>query len=238
MNLHKKTRKLIVNLLKKTHYFFLNLHRYKVETYIPIIIPGFLPTEADDVIMKCCKELTKKGIPYFVSWGASLGIYRDKKLISHDSDIDIDIINYHDYKNIDNALNKAGMILARRVFYKDKIQQLIYLSKKGTIFDIILWEKRKKYLTNRAEPGYLLKLPYRLVEKIEYIKYKNELYPIPSPPEKYFSVLYGKDWQIPKKSKNDWKDDCKIVFKKPQYIFLIYKKISNSFIRRFNKLIK
>lgn len=194
------------------------LGRYKMQDYSAFDVTQPLGPNAAEVMERCCNAFEKNKIKYLISWGTALGLYRNGEFIPHDTDIDIDIINCENQKFIDNALRGVGMKLARSVFYRNRPQQLIYISEEGVLFDIMFWTSARKFLkgkifVNYSEPGYIAKMPFRFSENINYIEYKNKKYPSYSPIKEYLAFLYSENWKIPKKSKGDWKEDCLVISK-------------------------
>jgi len=227
--------KFINKLLKKAQHFYMKARWYKVETYIPIHVSGPMPPGANQALELSCGLLEQNGVPFVLAWGTALGLYRDGRLILHDTDIDIDIVDYHDHDFINEIFVNAGMTLARRVFYQKKIQQLVYLSEDGVIVDVVFWAKKGKMLINYCEPGHVLKLPFELLKNKTRINYKDRAYPIPALSEAYLTMLYGTDWRTPKVSKGDWKDDCKVVYKCPERIYRLNKKLVSWYKKRVKR---
>jgi len=221
----QKILNFVIILLEKLWSLYLPLRRHQTEVFIPVEASGSLPVDTDEVLKNCSNELEKNNTPYFLSWGNALGLYRDGKFIAHDSDIDFDIVDYYDFDKIDEAMEQADLQLAQQITYKKQIQQLVYLSQSGVIIDVVFWRKKDEMLVTYCEPGYVLKLPSKLMRKPTYINYQGKLYPISSNPEEYLLTLYGPDWRTPAKSKGDWKDDCKIIHEMPDPIMRLYKKI-------------
>jgi hypothetical protein len=214
------------------------LRQYQMKNFCEVDSSNPLPDTAPKVLENCCNALEKAGIKYFLSWGTALGFYRNKDFIKHDTDIDIDIIDKKNYDDIENALKSQDMKLARAVFFKKRVQQLIFVSENGVLFDIMFWTKKRNILgrsvlLNFAEPGWLAKLPYHFSQSVSCIEYKNKKYPVYFPIEEYLATVYGKDWIIPKKSKGDWKNDCSVISelwscKISNFIFKIYERIRPS----------
>lgn len=211
------------------------LKQYQMKDFYTVDPSKPLSDTAPKVLENCCNALEKAGIKYFLSWGTALGLYRNKDFIKHDTDIDIDVIDKINYDDIKNALKSQGMKLARAVFFKKRVQQLIFVSEGGVLFDIMFWTKKRNILgrsvlLNFAEPCWLAKLPYCFSQGTYYIEYKNKKYPAYFPIEKYLATIYGNDWRVPKKSKGDWKNDCAIISKLTSckisgFIFKIYEHI-------------
>jgi hypothetical protein len=83
-----------------------------------------------------------------------LGLYRDGKLISHDTDIDCDIVN-PDIDKIDQVLKQVGMVIGKKIYYGKKVQQVIYVSPGGVVFDVLCWYCYGQVCFNRCEESYI-----------------------------------------------------------------------------------
>jgi hypothetical protein len=212
--------KLIRNYLKTIFNFYnKKICSYQVKNFLNVDVSQSLPADATNTLRDCCQVLDKYNIPYSLGWGTLLGLYRDKKLISHDNDLDIDLFDFSDYELIIKAFKSINMNVGTKVFYRKNIQQLVFVSSDGVCFDVIFWHKQRGLVVNYCEPGYILKLPTSFLERKSVVKFFDHNFSIPCLTEKYLATVYGPDWKIPKHSKGDWKDDCHVVHKRFDPIF-------------------
>lgn len=171
-----------------------------------------MPNGADSVMFECCEILKDLNINYRISDGTILGIYRNGEFIAHDNDIDVEIIDDNKVASIEKAFKKRKMILGRKVIYKNKLQQLIYYTNENIIFDIVIWHLNENdgKLYNYSERDYerVQDAKFFQKDKMEFIEFKGNKYPMPSPIEEWLEMRYGTDWRIPKTYKGDWKEEC------------------------------
>ena len=171
-----------------------------------------MPSGAVSVMHECCDVLKELDLNYRISDGTILGIYRNGKFIAHDNDIDVEIIGDDGVESIELAFKSKGMTLGRKVIFKGKIQQVIYYTENYTIFDIVIWHINDKdgKLYNYSERDYerVQESRYFQKNKLEFIEFEGEKYPMPTPIEEWLEMRYGIDWKTPKTYKGDWKEEC------------------------------
>jgi hypothetical protein len=208
MNLYflKKIKHLV------TYYMSIIKHDDFIEYHsFPFDTNQKLPNGAEEVMKNCCNILKSLNVNYRISDGTILGIYRNGTFIAHDNDIDVEIVGDKKVKEIEKKFKNMGMILGRKVIYKGKVQQIVYYTSNHIIFDVVIWhffENNKIY--NYSEKGYerIQDAKYFQKNKLEYIKFKGNKYPIPTPIEEWLEMRYGRDWRTPKTYKGDWKEEC------------------------------
>ena len=136
-------------------------------------------------------------LPYWVSAGTALGLYRDKEFIDGDTDVDIAMIGF---EGIDTFIRErlVGFDEIRNVYHEGKPQQLAFM-KNNTIFDIYLhWQENDTYV-NYGEMGKQV-MPVYMYSSLKKLDTKYGELNFPSDPEEYFKIRYG-DWQIPQNKK-------------------------------------
>jgi len=151
--------------------------------------------------------LRKYKIVYFADGGTLLGAYRDKKIISHDDDIDIGIIEEDKHKlflpEFLQDLEKVHLTFDTSNF----VYKIFPTDNLNNIFiDIFVYE-------NINNIFYLEEKKHRNQWPNAYF-YHDELFPLKtytfghdsilgaSKPVPYFKRQYGNDWMIPTKSHN------------------------------------
>ncbi len=177
-------------------------------SYFPFDIHRPLPIEAIDAMNELCLLVESTGSFYRLTDGTFLGLYREGKFIDHDNDIDIDILGGAEYEALHQKMIDNGMILGRRVFKDGLIQQAAYYGSGLIIFDVLFWYEDAGEIVNYSEPGYVRRQPKKYFLNLDAFNFNGRSYPIPSEPEEWLEMRYGKDWRIPKTYKGDWKDDC------------------------------
>jgi hypothetical protein len=100
-----------------------------------------LNDNANKVLQKGCKILFDIGVNYWLSGGTALGIYRDKKFINEDTDIDVEIVGNTFTNPIFNNFS-IDFELVREVRDVDNfIYQQAYLELRSEIlFDIFYYK--------------------------------------------------------------------------------------------------
>lgn len=178
--------------------------------FLPIDANKPLPSNALDKLAIITKNLNELNINYIVTDGTILGLYRDGGLIKHDNDIDIALIDSKDLlKLVKNYLNKNWIIL--RILVKNfHIYQIIFY-KDGLVLDFCNWKKKNDFVYFRApEINGLRKQPSYYYEPVKYNLSKIVLLSHPNL-RQWICEHYGEDWETPKKSKGDWREDCKDI---------------------------
>ena len=169
----------------------------------------------------CLKDmktiLNKLNIPFFLTFGTSLGYHREKKILEHDYDIDIGIF-YNDCKK-----NISDKILSSALFRKhgewgelDDGKEYSFIHKKTNVrIDLYIFYEEDDYLWTATYAHPLCsKMKYNKCRwkyskfKPTEIKFLDDNYYIV--PIKFLEEQYG-DWKIPKKvgyskSVNNWKE--------------------------------
>jgi phosphorylcholine metabolism protein LicD len=146
-------------------------------------------------LLEFCKIFKSIRIKYFLLYGTLLGIYRNKKLINYDNDIDIGCFNESFNKNkkiIIDKLKKKNFL----VFYESNT--LITFSKNKNYIDLYLFSK---ITFTGGRFAYLFYIPKKFLIKLKKIKFNNFDYLIPNLVEEFLTYCYGSDWKIPKPGK-------------------------------------
>jgi hypothetical protein len=170
----------------------LTLKYYKMKYYINKDKCFVIMCEIDDI----CK---KHGIKYYFSEGTALGIYRSGDLIDWDDDVDIameeDQYNIFLEKCIPELVNR-GYYLLYEYIPGIKINLLAFL-KNGELIDVENVKKGKKCISKVGELCDEL-LPH--IQKLTEKPWRGRMFPVPE--ESYYAYLYGKNWRVPRKTKN------------------------------------
>jgi hypothetical protein len=148
--------------------------------------------EIDDI----CK---KHGVRYYFSEGTALGIYRSGDLIDWDDDIDIGMddkqYNIFVEKCIPELINRGYYLIYN---YIPAINShLLSFLKNGQLIDVENVKKGKKCI---SKLGKLCDDLFPHIYKLTKKEWRGRKFPIPE--ESYYIYLYGKDWKIPRKTKN------------------------------------
>ena len=145
---------------------------------------------AEQVLKKAVDFLK---VPYWMSAGTALGLYRDGDFVPGDTDIDIALVGYDGIEK-----DMPPFELIRTVYHEGKPQQLAYMED-GIIFDVYIhWSEGDDYV-NYNERGKQ-RMPKWMYDEQTFIETKYGRLPFPKDPEKYFEIRYG-DWQTPQNKK-------------------------------------
>lgn len=172
--------------------------------------------EATKDLLDVKKVLDSLGVKFFLGYGVVLGIIREKDFIDFDDDIDIIITQKLTYKErkriawalwdigftgIDNIVwNVYGRFEAAELGYNGTEETGIIPCKRSVPISIMFYKDTgEEWLCIPKKGGIpVLAVPYKFLEKGEWVKFKGEKFLIPSPKIEYLEFLYGKDWKIPK----------------------------------------
>lgn len=148
--------------------------------------------EIDDI----CK---KNGVKYYFSEGTALGLYRNGDLIDWDDDIDIGMkekeYNKFVEKCVPELVNRGYYLIYN---YTPAINEhILSFLKDGQLIDIENVKIGKWCISKMGKLCDEL-LPH--IQKLTKKEWRGRKFPVPE--ESYYVYLYGKDWRIPKKTKN------------------------------------
>ena len=148
--------------------------------------------EIDDI----CK---KHKIRYYFSEGTALGLYRDGDLIDWDDDVDIAMeeVQYNIFvkKCLPELINRGYYLLYEYIIGLER--ELLSFFKNGQLLDVENIKKGKKCISKSTEICDEL-LPH--IQKITEKEWRGRKFPVPK--DSYYVYLYGKDWKIPRKTKD------------------------------------
>lgn len=193
--------KILKNLYKK--YFGRYVyHKFPFPTTTP------LPPTATVQMQRGCQILDELEIPYTLADGTLLAVYRDNKLIAHDTDIDVAVVTPVDYQKIETAFIENGFTLGRKVMYKGAVMQSVFYAPDKTLFDIIYYTRYGEDVYNFCEDDYYFKHREYHYRNTGTIVFEGFKYKIPDDPQGWLEETYGKNWRTPAKSAhNDWRQD-------------------------------
>jgi phosphorylcholine metabolism protein LicD len=169
---------------------------------VPMIERENVFLEISDVI----KFLNKlESCDYFFSCGTALGLVREGKLLDWDTDVDIDIIEPTELiiESIINQMKKLDYSFQRVLKRNGRYSQIVFFKEPYHSIDFCFWYKNNNNLINDVPETYVFKRthPLKIYNKFKEIKIKNIDFKIPYDTDSYFKLLYGEDWQTPKKYK-------------------------------------
>ena len=205
--------KKIIKAFKIIFYVFLDNSKgmvYVKEHIPPEFIKSLNPTDSDkkNILRDIIFDLEKLKINYSISKGTLLGLYRDKKLIKNDIDIDIDIFSEED---IYKLIHHSKLTIFRTIIHNGRYSNIVFYDNKNKMLvDIAVFIKKERYFINHTPHGEF-RLNENLIKSISLTQFGNDN-ALSYPCEDYLSLWYGKDWKTPKQYKRDWiyhyKESC------------------------------
>jgi LicD family len=197
-----KILKILIIIIVLIFFIFNNdIIKFFVKTYRK---KKFINKDKCFTIMCEIDDLCKKHkVRYYFSEGTALGLYRDNDLIDWDDDIDIGM-EEEQYKKfikkcIPELINKRYYLIinTEKYFQNSLKNSFLSILKNGHLIDI---ENVKKGLKCASKYGKLCDELLPHIQKITYKEWRGRKFPVPE--ESYYVYLYGKEWNIPKKTKN------------------------------------
>ncbi len=175
---------------------------YVKEHISPNVIKTLSPTSSNKVktLRKITSDLEKLKINYSISKGTLLGLYRDKKIIANDIDIDIDIFSERD---IYKLIKYSKLNIFRTVIYNGRYSNIVFFDNENQmLIDIAVFIKRENIFINHSPQGEFI-LNKSFVRSISLMKFgDNNVLSYSS--EDYLSHWYGEEWKTPKPYTQDW----------------------------------
>lgn len=147
-------------------------------------------------------------IPFWVSEGLLLGLYRDGHPIKGDED-DTDVCVWYEHANradeIIEALKKKGFTLLD-AWRENGVVEGMAVARGTNKIDIIFTRKNKdevfflarNYFNIGSLPYFAFVFPREPFEKFNLMQWGQETFPVPAGVEEYLTARYGVDWKTPK----------------------------------------
>ena len=192
---------------------------YKINENINLSIPI---VERKDVYLEINKVTiflnSLENCNYFFSCGTALGLVREGRLLDWDTDVDIDVIepNQSTINEIIHRMEELGYSYLRKLKKKDIYSQIVFIKEPHHSIDFCFWYKERNFFINDVPETKLFKRshPLNIYKEFKYLRVQNIDFRIPFDTDSYFKLLYGGDWQTPKKYTNWFKNanDLKIDY--------------------------
>lgn len=184
------------------------MNNIEIINFREFVIEPLEKKQPGKVLRTGCDILEKIGVRYWLSAGTLLGFHRDGNFIPHDTDIDVEIFT-------DSAVQKIIEYMPfdpiRIVKKNGRYMQLAFIDEKKVIFDIYFYYIYGDKLVNWNDSG-ILYYPAEMFDELTTISFQKHQYPCPNP-DRYCELRFGKDWSIPKHSKNNWAEDATCIIK-------------------------
>jgi hypothetical protein len=166
-----------------------------------------LPETGLSTMKKAADIFKSLNISFSLFDGTLLGVYRDNRLIPHDTDIDFSVFYPADASLIEQEFTKNGFTLGRKVMAFGKVQVLVFYTDNEELFEVlfltVIGDNAYSFCENDFYFRYALEHCNNLIPYVfnEYTFY------IPQNTEKWLEHVYGENWRTPKSSKpNDWRE--------------------------------
>lgn len=181
----------------------------------PFEVSTPLNEHAEETLKEACLLLESIDINYFLCDGTILGIVRDNKLIPHDNDIDVAVVGEIELETLKATFLAQGYGIGRELYYRGRIQQLIFYSKHQVIFDICFWNGKGDefyyHYVPEVEKGR--RQSKKWYNTHDYVTFHGKKYPTHANIKEWLRGHFGDDWTTPKQSKGDWRLDVRDIIK-------------------------
>jgi len=158
------------------------------------------PENAESLLFLLIGLLEEYEIKYWFNWGLLLGAIREKDFIVYDTDMDITV----HWEDRDKVLNLIEPFMLDANCYVPTVEECHpedrwYIRDKEKIELNFVVRVGNKYIysPNRCK----LACPLDYIDTLETIEFRGRRVKVPSNPEKYLELSYGKDWRTPIRDK-------------------------------------
>lgn len=157
----------------------------------------------NEVLLKAKAALDEIGVMFWLDYGTLLGVYRDGKLISYDTDVDVGVLLDDYTPNIIKTLEKHGFEYERKIVVDQgkyaMEQSFSYLNVK---IDIFYYRKEGNKMISHLFPlnenkDFVVREIYTTFSDFTTIKFLEKDFTIPKNTELRLQETYGDDWRIP-----------------------------------------
>lgn len=146
------------------------------------------------------------GFTHFVDAGTLLGIWRDGRLIPHDTDLDFAIVV--DWVKPGKVPALKGIKEVRTITAKGRPMQRAYLHGDVIVDLYYYWTGIEPCVAvNKSDMG-TMRMPLELVDFRKAHEFEGVTVQIPQDPDAYLEWRYGSSWRIPARSKQSWSHDA------------------------------
>jgi HAD superfamily hydrolase (TIGR01484 family) len=147
------------------------------------------------ILVEVTKMLTENQIPYWLDGGTLLGIYRDKKIIGYDDDMDLGTYEMMFTRFYMNRIIKLMSDLGWESTTSHS-HKLRFRHQNGASIDFFKFEKTDKYYWHYCHSGFMY-YSLELFDSLSEIEIDGVKFSIPNNTEKYLKEVYGESWMFP-----------------------------------------
>lgn len=179
-------------------------------THIQFALHGFRERDPLPTLKRALSALSRLKLKHCLSAGTALGLYRDKRFIPHDTDIDIAVMlpwnkdHYPLTVDLVREMAQRNLPTSRSVLMGDKPAQLVFMDLENheILVDIEFYYSGviKDHFVHHKEEGVVVMPRYSTRVRA----FGPVTAPFPNPIEQYLKNRYGA-WEIPEAEKGDWK---------------------------------
>jgi len=159
----------------------------------------------EKILFETADILEEIGVPYHLTHGTLLGLYRDHAIIEGDSDMDIGILMEDFRPKLDDMIDEfsSNGFRVRPFSTPCSYIRTLWLYKYDTIMDIMgfFLYKDKRFCLSQEKENVAWLHSAEFFNNYTLIKFKGKEFPVPAKTEEFLKEAYGDTWQIPQDKK-------------------------------------
>lgn len=173
----------------------------------PFDIERPMNSAAKEDFLETVKILRNLNEKYWLADGTLLGFIREKRFISHDTDIDFYVDQTFPIDRLIQEMQGIGMKIGRSLKYRKKYSQVTFYSLNENIIDFCVWHNNYRgsytlHVPEIAKPRVQPEIYFKSMKSIDC--YGVEVCTFEQP-ELWLEMIYGQEWKTPEVVKNDWR---------------------------------
>ena len=157
----------------------------------------------NEVLLKAKEALDEIGIKFWLDYGTLLGVYRDGKLISYDTDVDVGVFLSDYSSKIISAMEKHGFNYERKIVVDNGAYAMEQsFSYRNVKIDLFYYRKEGDKMISHLFPlndqkKFVVREIYTTYSGFTSIKFLDQDFTIPKDTELRLKETYGEEWRIP-----------------------------------------